>query len=321
MKEYDVVAMGELLIDFTENDVSSQGNPLMEANPGGAPCNSLAMLSKFGKKTALISRVGNDMFGNLLKERVKSVGVDIDWIQTDYDIPTTLAFVHTAEDGDRSFSFYRKPGADVMLRSDGLDEELFKNTKIFHFGSLSMTDEEVNKTTLDAIAMAKKHGVTVSFDPNYRPALWDDEKICAERIWKGIAECDVLKVSDDEILFLTGKEDMDEGIAVISEKTSAKLICATLGKEGSIAYYNGKRYFAKPFLNDNTIETTGAGDTFDAGMLNAVIDCGLSNMTDKDIENMLNTANAAASIITTRRGALAVMPEKEEVEALVKTRA
>ena len=174
MKKYDVVALGELLIDFTENGKSNQGNPLFEANPGGAPCNVLSMLQRLGKKTAFIGKVGNDNFGRMLRDVVSEQGINTDNVIFDDDIHTTLAFVHTKEDGDRDFSFYRNPGADMMLRKNEINESLLENTKIFHFGTLSMTEEKIAETTKYAVEKSKSMGAVISFDPNFRPPLWDD---------------------------------------------------------------------------------------------------------------------------------------------------
>lgn len=313
-RKYDVVALGELLIDFTGNGLSSQENPLFEANPGGAPCNVLAMLQKLGKKTAFIGKVGNDMFGQLLTEAVQEQGICTDYLTKDDKVPTTLAFVHTKEDGDRSFSFYRNPGADMMLKESDLDEQLFKESKVFHFGTLSMTEGQIAKTTKAAIRMAKEAGCIISFDPNYRPLLWESADRAKEAMWYGIGQCDVLKISDDEIEFLTGEADIDAGIEQIKTKSNARLICATLGKDGSKAYFQQKKFFCMPYLQDNTIETTGAGDTFMACTLNTVVENGIDDLDEKQLMGMLGFANAAASLITTKKGALRVMPSRKEVE-------
>lgn len=317
MKKYDCLALGELLIDFTGNGQSAQGNPLFEANPGGAPCNVLAMLQKMGKSTAFIGKVGNDMFGQLLIDAVKEQGIDTRFLTKDEIVSTTLAFVHTKQDGDRSFSFYRNPGADMMLRDSDLASVDFSETILFHFGTLSMTDETIAGVTKNAISAAKTSGATISFDPNYRPLLWNSEIKAKEAMWYGIGQCDVLKISDDEIEFLTGEADIDKGISEIKKKTNATLICATLGKNGSIAYYGEERVFGRPYVQANTIETTGAGDTFMACVLNTVITEGLFKLDANKLSEMLSFANAAASIITTRKGALRVMPGKDEIEDFI----
>lgn len=275
MKKFDVVALGELLIDFTENGLSDQGNPILEANPGGAPCNVLSMLQNLGKKTAFIGKVGDDAFGKMLIQVVKEQGINTDNLIVDKEVGTTLAFVHTAKDGDRSFSFYRNPGADMMLRWNEVEQSKLSDTEIFHFGTLSMTDEYIADVTMKAVKKAKESGAVISFDPNLRPPLWKDMEDARQRMWYGISQCDILKISDDEIAFLSGTEDIDCGIECIMQKSQPKLICATMGKNGSKAYYNGESVFSQPFLRNDTIETTGAGDTFMACVLNAVLENGL----------------------------------------------
>lgn len=314
--EIDVVALGELLIDFTENGISEYGNPLLEANPGGAPCNVLAMLQKYGKTTAFIGKVGDDSFGHMLADTVHELGIDISGLKYDKSVHTTLAFVHTYADGDRDFSFYRNPGADVMLEENEVDISLIKKAKIFHFGTLSMTHEVVEKATVKALDTAKAEGKLISFDPNLRPPLWSDLSIAKEKMEFGFRKCDILKISDNEIEFFTGESDILKGAQIIKEKYGIKLVCATLGKEGSYALYNDIVVKCDPFLNPNTIETTGAGDTFMGSLLNSVLDTGIENYTETSLKEMLRTANAAASIITTRRGALKVMPTLAEIEAL-----
>ena len=313
MKKYDVTALGELLVDFTENGMSEQGNPLLEANPGGAPCNVLSMLQNLGKRTAFIGKVGADAFGQMLIQTVKERGIDTENLVTDEEVHTTLAFVHTEEDGDRSFSFYRNPGADMMLKWDEIKPEILADTRIFHFGTLSMTDEGIEAVTKKAVQKAKEMGAIISFDPNLRPPLWSNLEDAKSRMWYGISQCDILKISDDEIEFLTGTDDIDKGVRIIMEHSHPSLICATMGKHGSKAYYNGKTVFGEPFLREDTIETTGAGDTFMACVINSVLENGIDSLTDKDLQDMLEFANAASSIITTRKGALKVMPKKNEI--------
>ncbi|WP_458459530.1 PfkB family carbohydrate kinase [Pseudobutyrivibrio sp.] len=314
----DVVALGELLIDFTENGKSKQGNPLLEANPGGAPCNVLSMLQNYGKSTAFIGKVGNDNFGHMLADTVRDIGIDVSNLCFDDEVHTTLAFVHTYEDGDRDFSFYRNPGADVMLRPEEIDVSLIKASKIFHFGTLSMTHNSVEQATVYAINQAKEAGVLISFDPNLRPPLWSSLKIAKEKMDYGFRQCDILKISDDEVTFFTGESDVLEGVKCIKEKYGIKLVCATLGREGSYALYDDMVVKCDPFLNENTIETTGAGDTFMASVLNSVLEVGIDNYDEQSLMDMLTWANAAASIITTRRGALKVMPTVDEIKALIK---
>ena len=317
MREFHVTALGELLIDFTENGLSGQGNYLLEANPGGAPCNVLAMLTKLGKKTAFIGKVGNDFLGRHLKTVVENVGIDTRNLLLDDEVHTTLAFVHTYEDGDRDFSFYRNPGADMNLRAEEIDEDLIAKSRIFHFGSLSLTHPGVRKATKKALKAAKTAGCLITYDPNLRPPLWKTMEEAKEQIAFGMQWCDVLKISDNEIQWFTGKEDYDEGIRVLQETYHIPLILLSLGRDGSRAYYQGLRVEVKPFLQKNTIETTGAGDTFCACVLNYVLEHGLEGLTEADLNRMLTFANAAASLITTRKGALRVMPATEDVEKLL----
>lgn len=317
MKKYDVVALGELLIDFTENGTSGQGNPIYEANPGGAPCNVLSMLTKLGHKTAFIGKVGQDIFGNRLKKTLDEVGIDTTNLVMDEEVRTTLAFVETFPDGDRDFSFYRNPGADMMLQEDEVQMELVKDTNIFHFGTLSMTHEKVRNATKKAIAAAKEAGAVISFDPNLREPLWKSLDDAKEQVAYGLSQCDVLKISDNEIQWFTGEEDYDAGIAKLRQQYDIPLIMLSMGKDGSRAYYKDMRVEVKPFIQENTIETTGAGDTFGGCCLHYVLKKGLHNLNEENLTEMLTFANAAASIITTRKGALRVMPEEAEVRELI----
>ena len=319
-KKIDVTALGELLIDFTENGTSAQGNPILEVNPGGAPCNVLAMLQKLGKQTAFIGKVGDDMFGRQLTEAVSSVGVDTRALLVDKEVHTTLAFVHTYPNGDRDFSFYRNPGADMMLTKDDVDEDLIRSSRIFHFGTLSSTHEGVREATRYAIEVAREAGDLISFDPNLRPPLWSSLDDAKREIEYGLGKCDILKISDNEVEFLFGTTDYDLGAKLLKEKYNIPLILITLGPNGSRAYYKDMRVEVAPFLQEKTIETTGAGDTFCASSLNYVLEHGLDNLTEENLTELLTFANAAASLITTKKGALKVMPEKEEVLAFIASR-
>ncbi len=320
MSSYDVTALGELLIDFTENGTSAQGNPILEANPGGAPCNVLAMLNKLGKKTAFIGKVGNDMFGRMLAGEVEKSGTDVSNLIFDDKVHTTLAFVHTKPGGDRDFSFYRNPGADMMLKKEEVMAELIKNSRIFHFGTLSSTHEGVREATRYAIDVAKNSGKLISFDPNLREPLWESLEDARREIAYGLSKCDILKISDNEVEFMTGTADYAKGAAILQDTYGIPLMFVTLGKEGSRAYYKDLAVEIEPFLQENTIETTGAGDTFEACALNYVLDHGIDQLTEQDLKELLTFANAGASIITTRRGALRVMPTEEEIRQLAAQR-
>lgn len=324
--KYDVTALGELLIDFTENGTSRQGNPIYEANPGGAPCNVLSMLRKLGHDVAFIGKVGDDIFGRQLKAAVEDVGIDTTGLVTDDDVRTTLAFVKTFEDGDRDFSFYRNPGADMMLNPDDVNEDIIRGARIFHMGTLSMTHEPVRSATCKAVAVAQSVQAMISFDPNIREPLWDDMEDAKEQTAFGLSVCDILKISDNEIQWFTGEQDFDAGIKKIQDEYNIPLILLSLGKVGSRAYLKNNVTDVKAevpaFVREDTVETTGAGDTFGGCCLHYVLehcpegtDINDVDWTEENLKEMLTFANKAASIITTRKGALAVMPTLEEINA------
>ena len=318
MKKYDVVALGELLIDLTQNGISQQGNPMLEANPGGAPCNVLALLSKLGHSTGFIGKVGCDGFGEQLCRAIQEVGIDHQGLCWDEYVHTTLAVVHTKPDGDRDFSFYRNPGADMSLTARELKEDMIRSCKIFHFGTLSMTDEPVRSATYQAIRVAEEAGCLRSFDPNLRPPLWVSLDVARDQTLYGMAHCDILKISDNEIQWLTGEEDYDKGIDWICGRfPNIQLILLSMGREGSRGYCGKVRVEVPAVTDVKAIETTGAGDTFFAGVLHHVLQWGLGPYTEEEFGKMLSFANAAAAIVTTRKGALRVMPEEAEIRKLM----
>ena len=317
-KRFDVVALGELLIDFTENGTSAQGNPLMEANPGGAPCNVLAMLKKLGKDCAFIGKVGDDLFGRMLREEIIRAGICDDALLTDPEARTTLAFVKTFPNGDRDFSFYRNPGADMLLREDELPLDMLRDTRIFHFGTLSMTHPAVRRATKAAVRTTKEGGAIISFDPNLRPPLWASLDEAKEQIGWGISQCDILKIADNELLFMTGEEDFEKGAAVLREQyPNIRLLNVTAGAAGSWSWCGEASAFEPASTLGGVIETTGAGDTFCACVLNDVLEYGLEDRAEDDLHRMLRFANMAAWIVTTRKGAIRSMPEKKEVIILL----
>ena len=319
MKRYDVVALGELLIDFTENGTSAQGNPVFEANPGGAPCNVLAMLRKLDRCCAFVGKVGNDMFGQQLKAVAEEAGIDMSGLRMDDTVHTTLAFVKTYEDGDRDFSFYRNPGADMMLTEDELPMDMIRDTRIFHFGTLSMTHEGVRQATRAAVLAAKEAGAIISFDPNLRPPLWESlNEARAQMLW-GLSQADVVKIADNEIEFLTDTSDYEKGARLLRERfPGIRLLNVTAGANGSYAFCADRKVFVPSFLLGGTIETTGAGDTFCASVLDFVLERGLDGLSRDDLRTMLRFANAAAYLVTTRRGAIRSMPQRQQVEAILK---
>ena len=315
---FDVVALGELLVDFTENGRSSQGNALFEANPGGAPCNVLAMLKKLGRSCAFIGKVGDDFFGRLLRETAEEAGIDTRGLLTDGSVPTTLAFVKTGENGERDFSFYRDPGADMLLREDELPLDTIGGARIFHFGTLSSTHPEIRRATRRAVREAKAGGALISFDPNLRPPLWKDMEEAREQIAWGLAQCDILKIADNELIFMTGREDLAEGAKLLrAAYPNISIMDVTAGPAGSTCYCGEESVYVPAFSLGGTIETTGAGDTFCACILNYVLDHGVKDLSRDQLTEMLRFANAAAYLITTRKGAIRSMPEIEEIRSVL----
>ena len=317
-EKFDVVALGELLIDFTASGESGQGNPLFEANPGGAPCNVLAMLKKLDRSCAFVGKVGDDIFGRQLRQVAEEAGICMDGLSVDPAVHTTLAFVKTFPNGDRDFSFYRNPGADMMLRTEELPEELISRARIFHFGTLSLTHEPVRSATQKALELARAGGALISFDPNLRPPLWDSMEEARQQIAWGLARCDVLKIADNELEFMTGQTDFAKGAAMLqAQYPNIRLLNVTAGAQGSYAFYGQTQVFRPACTKGGVIETTGAGDTFCACVLNFVLDHGLDGLTEEDLGQMLHFANTAAYLVTTRKGAIRSMPDPEEIQALL----
>ena len=254
----------------------------------------------------------------MLENTLKDVGIDTRGLLRDETIPTTLALVHTFENGDRDFSFYRKPGADIELSMEDLDAELIAASRIFHFGSLSLTDEPCRTATVQAIAMAKESGALISFDPNLRPPLWNSMDDARQAIMWGLGQCDILKIADNELEFMTGCKDFDAGAAMLREQyPNIRMLNVTAGADGSYSYYGGQRVFEPACKLGGVIETTGAGDTFCACVLNYVLEHGLDGLAEEQLREMLRFANTAAYIVTTKKGAIRSMPEKADVDRIL----
>ena len=318
MKHFDVVALGELLIDFTEAGVSGQGNPLWEANPGGAPCNVLAMLRKLDRKAAFIGKVGKDVYGEQLRAVAAEAGIDLRGLLDDPQVHTTLAVVHRLPNGDRDFSFYRNPGADMMLREEELDRALLADCRIFHFGTLSMTHDGVRAATKTAVLAARNAGALISFDPNLRPPLWASLEDARTQMTWGFSQCDILKISDNEVEFYTGLKDYEAGARYLfAEFPNIKLLNITCGPDGSYSFCGDQKAFVPSFLLGGTIETTGAGDTFCACALHNVLEEGVENRSEESLRRMLRFCNAAAYLVTTKKGAIRSMPDPADVEAIL----
>ena len=276
------------------------------------------MLQKLGHTCAFIGKLGDDMFGRMLRGTTEDVGIDTRALILDPAAHTTLAFVHTAENGDRDFSFYRDPGADMLLREDEIPEELIRSARIFHFGTLSMTHEGVRAATKKAVAIAKESGALISFDPNLRPPLWASLEEAKAQIAWGLSQCDVLKIADNELQFMTGETDFEAGAAILRrEYPNIKVLNVTAGADGSYSFHEGRTVFVDSFRLGGTIETTGAGDTFCACVLHYVLQNGAEGLTEAQMREMLRYANAAAYLVTTKKGAIRSMPEPEDVEVIL----
>jgi len=312
----DVTTIGEVLIDFTPSGVSPQGNPLFEQNPGGAPANVAVCLSRLGCSAAVIGKVGADQFGEFLKNTLDRAGVLTEGLVRTERCGTTMAFVHLSETGDRSFSFYRNPGADLLLEPADLKLELIDKCSILHFGSVSMTGEPSRSATLEAVGYAREKGKIISYDPNLRLNLWSSPEEARNRIMAAVHMADILKVSDDELLFLTGEKDMETGAKTLMTDYNIKLVLVTAGPRGAHAFSSQGSAF-HPAYSVKTIDTTGAGDAFIGGFLYQLIKSGREpeSLTQNELKEFLAFGNAVGSLVTTRKGGIPAMPDINEVEA------
>ena len=305
----DILATGELLIDFTP--IGESGDFSFKANPGGAPCNFLAAASKTGLSTGFIGKIGDDGFGNLLEKTIINQGIDSSGLIKDPRYNTTLAFVQLDESGERSFSFYRKQCADIMLEKSDVKEKMIEDAKLLHFGSLSLTDEPSRSTVLWMVQKAKDLGKIVSYDPNYRPLLWDDEKRAVEMMILGMKYADIVKVSEEEMELLTGTKDLEKGCSLLME-LGPKLVCVTLGEKGT--YFRNKLSsgIANPF-KAKVVDTTGAGDTFFGTFVALVLKTGRKPelLEHEELLRAGLLANSAASLCIEGYGGIPSIPDYE----------
>lgn len=324
-RDYDVVALGELLIDFTSERMDENGFPTITAHPGGAPANFLCTLSKYGAKTALIGKVGQDAFGVMLKSMLERLGVDISGILETEEAFTTLAFVTLDEHGDREFSFARKPGADLMIRASEIDYEKIDKTKLFHFGTLSFTDEPARSAAVAAVKYAKQKGKLLTFDPNLRRPLWKNIKKAREWMLWGLYQADVVKLSDEEARFLFGKEEVswekeasfeEYCIKKLLEDFDVKLVLLTLGKDG--CYYANKNAQGHvPGRTDVTaVDTTGAGDIFGGAAIFQLLQKKKppQELSKEELEDIARISCTAAGLSTAKPGGISSIPSLEEVK-------
>lgn len=316
----DVIAIGEVLIDFTPAGRSAGGNEQFECNPGGAPANVAAALSRLGARTALISKVGEDQFGSLLHRTLQSSGVDVSEVTFTNEASTTLAFVHLDDQGDRSFSFIRKPGADTFLSPKDVPLSRIETSKALHFGSLSMTHEPARTATRTAVLKAKEAGVLLSFDPNIRFALWESKEEAKQNIYWGMNYADILKISEEELSFISGTSDVEKGARELAQQYDIKLVVVTLADKGS--YYRlADQDGYVPGFKVKAIDTTGAGDAFLGCLLYKILENerALEDLTSQQMISMLSYANAGGALVTTRKGALGSMPTTEEINQMIES--
>ena len=311
----DITAVGEILIDLTQSGVNGQGIPRFDANPGGAPANLAVAASRLGASTAFIGKVGRDSFGDSLRGCLAENGVDVSGMAVDPVQHTTLAVVSLDPSGERHFSFYRDPSADVNLKTEEIPVEQLKNTRFLHFGSVSLTAEPARSATLYAAKTARELGAVISYDPNYRSSLWSDEETAVERMLEPLPLVDVLKVSDEELPLLTGTDDLENGTAQLAEQ-GISLILVTLGPKGAFYRFRGQTGLV-PGVPCQVGDTNGAGDTFFGAALSqlARLPGGLDALSVPELERIVALANKAASITTSRHGAIPAMPTMEEVLA------
>ncbi len=313
----DIVTLGELLIDFTPCG-QQDGQPLYMQNPGGAVANVVAAAAGFGMDAAYIGMVGDDAFGRFLTGVLEERGVDVTGVKVSADVHTTLAFVHLFENGDRDFSFYRKPGADIMYSTGDIDADAIRGARVFHFGSLSLTDEPVRTATFEALKIAKLAGVTVSYDPNYRAPLWHSEAEAKEYMLKGLDYADIVKISDNEVRLLFGDMDLEEAARMLVRR-GVKLAFVTMGADGA-AFACSEGSGTEPGFPAKAVDATGAGDCFTAGVLSSYIRSGLKPPSVCGLREFVRFANAAASICVERRGGIPSMPSIEKVQQRLEQR-
>ncbi len=311
---FDIVALGESLIDFTPSGVNEMGMQLFSCNPGGAPANVLAMSARLGQKTAFIGKVGDDSFGGFLEKTMRSAGIEVSGLLKTKVVPTTLAFVQLDEHGDRTFSFYRKPGADICLQPEEVPTALLRDCKLFHFGSVSLTDEPSRSATLFAAKAAKEAGALISYDPNYRPPLWSGEKEAVMVIRSAMELADIIKVSDEEMVLLTGQDDLAKGADALASN-GACLVLITCGEKG--AYYRtGQACGWVPAYAVQAVDTTGAGDAFLGALLHHMV--GMSKaeiyaLPKEKLESVVRYGNAAGGLTVMNKGAIPAMPSETEI--------
>lgn len=315
---YQIAALGELLIDFTESGLSASGMKLFERNPGGAVANVLAAAARLGDATAFIGKVGNDMHGMFLKETLDSAGIDTEGLVLTDDAFTTLAFVALSESGERTFSFARKPGADTQLHPEEVKTSILDSCCVMHIGSLSLTNEPARSATLSAVARAKESGASISYDPNYRASLWPDRSSAKRRTREMLPFVDIIKLSDEETRLLTDRDDPAEAAAYLN-RCGIPCVAVTLGKQGALVSVSGEASTV-PGYPLPALDTTGAGDAFWGGFLHRMLALGKrpAELTLTDAAECANWGNATATLCVQKRGAIPAMPSMDELLMLMR---
>lgn len=308
------ISLGELLIDFTPHGVSQNGNMLFERNPGGAPANLAVQLVRLGVPCAFLGKVGNDMFGHFLKDILQKNGVSTGGLKFSKTTATSLAFVQLSEQGDRDFSFYRNPGADTRLCEEDIDYNLIDRCDLLDFGSLLFTNEPSRSTVHHVLQYAKKRKKLIAYDPNWRPMLWKSEETALREIRNGLAYCDILKVSDEELKLITGRSNVAEGITSLLSD-GIRLILVTMGKRGSIIA-NGAHPVRSYAYDVKVADTTGSGDSSFAACLSRILRYGknVSELTEEELTQIADYANACGSVSASKIGGIPAMSSPEEIE-------
>lgn len=313
MKEIDIVSTGELLIDMMPAG-SQQNNTVFEIKPGGAPCNVIAMAAKLGGRCAFIGKVGSDVFGDMLVKTLGTLGIECSGVVRDADTPTTLAVVSFDENNDRSFSFYRNPGADQMLRESEVNVDIIKNSRILHFGTMSLSGGSSRNAVMHAIKVARESEGIISFDPNIRMLIWKNETDLKDMLRYGLSNCSVLKMSEEEATYCAGMTDPDEAMDRIMEAyPNIQVAFLTLGERGCKVFFGGEKVLVAPVEQKRVIDTTGAGDAFYGVCLYHIAKLGMEELTMDRLQDIAMEANAAGSIVTGRRGSMCVMPTCNEI--------
>ena len=316
MRRFDVIALGELLIDFAPHSTNEGGYPVLSATPGGAPGNFLAALAKYGCNVAMIGKVGGDMFGRLLKQTLTDAGIDAGLVAVDPDHFTTMAFVSLSPDGNRDFSFARKPGADTCLIPEEVDEETIAGSRVFHFGTLSLTDEPAASATRRALELAKKHGLLISHDPNLRKPLWKSEASAKAAIEWSLSKSDIVKISDEEIRYMWDL-DPQQGTEKLLNEYGVSLVYATLGPKGCYAATRNVRVTVPSLTGIHVTDTTGAGDIFGGSAMSRLLKLNKhpSELTEDELTRIVSFACTAAGLSTQKHGGITSVPALEEVLA------